>query len=47
MAQDVALSQSDLSARKADIAVAEGAYRRALRSLELLVGRYPAAAIEC
>ena len=43
MAQDVALSESDLAARKADIAIAEGQYRQTLRALELLIGRYPSA----
>ena len=46
MAQDVALSHSDLAARQADVAVAEGAYRSALRTLEILVGRYPASDLE-
>ncbi|WP_371397296.1 efflux transporter outer membrane subunit [Fretibacter rubidus] len=46
MAQDVALSESDLAGRRADVAVAEGRYRASLRALELLVGRYPAADIE-
>ena len=46
MAQDVALSESDLSARQADVAVTEGAYRQSLRALALLVGRYPAADVE-
>lgn len=43
MAQDAALSESDLAARRADVAIAEGQYRQALRALELLIGRYPAA----
>lgn len=46
MAQDAALSESDLSARRADIAVAEGGYRQALRILELLLGRYPSAELD-
>ena len=46
MAQDAALSESDLSARRADIAVAEGRYRQALRALEILVGRYPGADLD-
>ena len=46
MAQDVALSGSDLASTQSNIAVAEGGYRTALRALEVLVGRYPAAEIE-
>ncbi len=46
MAQDVALSESDLAARRADVAIAEGRYRQSLRTLELLIGRYPAAEVD-
>ncbi|MBT5239477.1 MAG: TolC family protein [Rhodospirillaceae bacterium] len=41
--QDVALSRSDLAQTKASQIAAEGSQRDALRGLEVLVGRYPAA----
>lgn len=45
-AQDAALSESDLASARNDLIELEGAKRNALRSLELLLGRYPAADIE-
>ncbi|MEM6898296.1 MAG: efflux transporter outer membrane subunit [Pseudomonadota bacterium] len=45
-AQDAALSESDLASARNDLIELEGAKRDALRSLELLLGRYPAADIE-
>ncbi|MEO1304340.1 MAG: TolC family protein [Pseudomonadota bacterium] len=45
-AQDAALSESDLANARNDLIELEGAKRDALRSLELLLGRYPAADIE-
>ena len=44
--QDVALSRSELATAQAGLAAAEGAQRDALRALELLLGRYPAADVE-
>lgn len=41
--QDVALSKSDLARTKASLAAAQGSQRDALRALEVLLGRYPAA----
>ncbi len=46
MAQDVALSGSDLATTQSNLAVAQGGYRTALRALEILVGRYPSADVE-
>jgi len=42
MAQDVALSASDLASTRASLIAAEGSYRDAIKALEVLVGRYPA-----
>ena len=42
-AQDLALSRSDLAAARDQVVTLEGASRDALRALELLLGRYPAA----
>ena len=44
-AQDVALSRSDLASARERLTASEGAYRNALRSLELLLGRYPSAEV--
>lgn len=44
--QDVALSRSDLARTKASLIAAQGSQRDALRSLEVLLGRYPAADLE-
>lgn len=44
--QDVALSRSDLARTKASLIAALGSQRDALRSLEVLLGRYPAADLE-
>lgn len=41
--QDVALSKSDLARTRASLTAAQGAQRDALRALEVLLGRYPAA----
>lgn len=41
--QDVALSRSDLARTKASLVAAQGSQRDALRALEVLLGRYPAA----
>ena len=46
MAQDVALSASDLASTRASLIAAEGSYRDAIKALEVLVGRYPAGAIQ-
>ena len=45
-AQDVALSRSNLASSREDLIEIEGAQRDALRSLELLLGRYPSAELE-
>ena len=45
-AQDVALSRTDLASAREQVVTLEGAQRSALRALELLLGRYPAADIE-
>lgn len=45
-AQDLSLSKSDLATATARLAEAEGAQRDALRALEVLLGRYPAADLE-
>ncbi len=42
MAQDVALSASDLASTRASLIAAKGSYRDAIKALEVLVGRYPA-----
>ena len=44
--QDVALSRSDLARTRASLSAAEGSQRNALRALEVLLGRYPAADLE-
>lgn len=41
--QDVALSKSDLARTRASLIAAQGSQRDALRALEVLLGRYPAA----
>ena len=41
--QDVALSRSDLARTRASFVAAQGSQRDALRALEVLLGRYPAA----
>lgn len=46
MAQDVALSASDVAATKASLLLAEGARRDAVRALQVLIGRYPDADLE-
>lgn len=45
-AQDVALVRTDLATAQDQVATLEGAQRSALRALELLLGRYPAADID-
>lgn len=42
MAQDIALSASDLASTRASLIGAEGSYRDAIKAIEVLVGRYPA-----
>lgn len=42
-AQDLALAKSDLAGAREQMATSEGAKRNALRSLEVLLGRYPSA----
>lgn len=44
--QEVLLSRSDLAAARANLVAARGARRDALRALEALIGRYPAADVE-
>ena len=44
--QDLALVRSDVATARERLAAAEGGGRDAVRALELLVGRYPAAALE-
>ena len=44
--QDVALSRSDLARTKASLIAARGSQRDALRALEVLLGRYPAADLD-
>lgn len=44
--QDLALSRSDLAASQDTVEAARGARRDALRALEVLLGRYPAADLE-
>ncbi|MBO6688632.1 MAG: TolC family protein [Henriciella sp.] len=44
--QDVALSKSDLARTRASRIAAQGAQRDALRALEVLLGRYPAAELD-
>lgn len=45
-AQDLALARSDLASARERLAAVEGGGRDAIRALELLVGRYPAADLE-
>ena len=45
-AQDLALARSDLATANDGLSTAAGAKRDAIRSLELLVGRYPGAELE-
>ncbi len=45
-AQDVGFAKSDLAAARANVEILENAERDALRSLEILIGRYPAADVE-
>ena len=45
-AQDVALARSDLASTREQMATVEGSRRDALRALEILLGRYPAADLE-
>ena len=45
-AQDVALVRTDLATAQDQVVTLEGAQRSALRALELLLGRYPAADID-
>jgi len=45
-AQDLALARSDLAAARERLAAVEGGGRDAIRALELLLGRYPAADLE-
>ncbi|MDJ0840753.1 MAG: TolC family protein [Acidobacteriota bacterium] len=44
--QDSALARSDLATAKESLATVEGGRRDAIRALELLLGRYPAAELE-
>lgn len=44
--QELALSKSDLATANAALTAAEGAQRDALRALEVLLGRYPAADLD-
>ncbi len=44
--QDVSLSKSDLARTKASMIAAQGSQRDALRALEILLGRYPAAELQ-
>lgn len=44
-AQDVALTKSDLASARDSLATIEGSQRDALRALEVLLGRYPAAGV--
>lgn len=45
-AQDVALSRSDLASTRSTLAASEASRRQALRALEVLLGRYPAADLD-
>ena len=45
-AQDLALARSDLAASRERLAAVAGSVRDALRSLEILLGRYPGAELE-
>ncbi len=44
--QDLTLARSDLAAARERLAAAQGGRRDAIRALELLIGRYPGAALE-
>lgn len=44
--QDISLARSDLATARERLTTVEGSYRDALRSLETLLGRYPAADLE-
>ncbi len=44
--QDVALARSDLAAARERLVNVEGSFRNALRSLEVLLGRYPGAELQ-
>ena len=46
MAQDVALSASDVASTRATLFAAEAGYRDALRALQVLIGRYPDTELE-
>lgn len=41
MAQDIALSGSDVASTQASLISAEGSYRDAIKALQVLIGRYP------
>jgi NodT family efflux transporter outer membrane factor (OMF) lipoprotein len=45
-AQDVSLARSDLATARERLTAVQGSYRDALRALEALLGRYPAAVLE-
>ena len=45
-AQDVSLAEADLAGAREQIAVVKGAWRDAVRALELLLGRYPDASLD-
>lgn len=44
--QDVALARSDLATARESLTAVEGSFRNAVRALEALLGRYPAAELE-
>lgn len=44
--QDVSLARSDLASTRERLVAIEGSYRDALRALEVLLGRYPAAELD-
>ncbi len=44
--QDVALARSDLAVARERLTTVEGSFRNAVRSLEVLLGRYPGAELE-
>ncbi|WP_262695658.1 efflux transporter outer membrane subunit [Kordiimonas aquimaris] len=46
MAQDVALSASDVSSTQASLITARGSYRDAINALQVLIGRYPSGDLE-
>ncbi|MGI9265314.1 MAG: efflux transporter outer membrane subunit [Gammaproteobacteria bacterium] len=45
-AQDIALARSDLASARERLTTVENSYRDAVRALEVLIGRYPGAALE-